>query len=265
MAANPYLPYYQPKEGAKMRVFAFHWAGASASMLNTFPKAMPDEVEFCAVQLPGRERRTAEPLLKTCQEAAVAVVDALGHMFKDGVPSAFLGHSMGTWTAFEVARELRRRGIPLPKAMFMSCFPAPQTPTGVRPWHANRGLSEAAFKDEMRTWGVNDIIFKPDVWKSFHDVFRNDFGMFDEYVFTEEPPLQGVEMHAFISEGDPKVKGEMMEGWREQTNRLGGFTLTRFTGDHFYVQDAKLRGQLAEAVAREVGNIVDFMDDAVAF
>lgn len=59
---------------------------------------------------------------------------AASRLFSDGVPFVVVGHSLGTWIAFEVASLMRERGLPLPKAAFLSAFPAPDCPEDKRPW-----------------------------------------------------------------------------------------------------------------------------------
>ena len=38
-------------------------------------------------------------------------------------------------------------------------FPAPDVPTRQRRWTPNKGLDDAAFKDECRGWGVDEAVF----------------------------------------------------------------------------------------------------------
>ena len=63
---------------------------------------------------------------------------AAARLLCDGVPFCVVGHSLGTWLAFEVASLLRERALPLPRAAFLSAFPAPDIPESDRPWKANR-------------------------------------------------------------------------------------------------------------------------------
>ena len=75
MTENKWLPYYKPLADPKLRLFAFHWAGGSASSYNGVAwQALPDGVELLAVQLPGREKRDGETTPKTAQAAAKQAV-----------------------------------------------------------------------------------------------------------------------------------------------------------------------------------------------
>ena len=63
-----WLPYRQPQPQPRLRLFGFPFAGGAASCFHPLRAALPPGVELCAVQLPGRERRLAEPTIRALQE-----------------------------------------------------------------------------------------------------------------------------------------------------------------------------------------------------
>src|SRR5438094_612961 len=79
-------------ETAALRIYAFHHAGGSASGY-LWRRFFPEEVEVCAVQLPGRESRFLQAPITRLD----AVVDELAPAIESTVdlPFAFFGHSMG--------------------------------------------------------------------------------------------------------------------------------------------------------------------------
>src|SRR6185369_9129448 len=96
--------------------------------------AVPPDIEVLGVQLPGRGSRFKEPLateLSPLLDALALEITRLG----EDAPFAFFGHSMGALIAFEVARELRRRGAPLPSHLFVSGHRAPGLPERDAPLH----------------------------------------------------------------------------------------------------------------------------------
>ena len=235
-----WLPYYAPIKDPKLRLFAFHWAGGSASAYNGLAwREFPDGVEVLAVQLPGREKRGKEETPRTAQEAARLAVKGLSRFFAEGsVPTAIFAHSMGTWVAFEFVRELRRQNLALPKILIVSNLAAPQTKEESRPWRRNAKLTDSQFKDECRAWGVKEIVMKDTFWKQFHLPFRRDFTIFDEYVYEDEDPLD-VPIVCFLSQKDPRITKDLMRLWAAQStfDADAVFELRTFTGDHFYVQE----------------------------
>ena len=86
---------------------------------------LPD-VEMCALQLPGRENRSRDPLFKRLSEAAKESAEVL-QPYLD-VPYALFGHSMGALICFELARIQRRQHRPGPVHIFVLGRRAPQLP-----------------------------------------------------------------------------------------------------------------------------------------
>ncbi|QDZ18013.1 thioesterase [Chloropicon primus] len=258
MAEKDWLPYYQPVENPKVRLFAFHWAGGSASSYNGAAwRELPEGVEVLAVQLPGREKRGGERTPSTAQEAARLTVKALSRFFvKGGVPTAIFAHSMGTWVAFEFVRELRKQNLQLPELMIVSNLAAPQTEESSRPWRRNASLTEDQFKEECRAWGVNEIVMKDNFWKNYHLPFRRDFTIFDEYKYKEEDPLDTAVV-CFLSAKDPRITRELMAPWSTQSKNKRAFELVDFPGDHFYVQDRKIVQDIVRKVGEYMAKVRD--------
>ena len=50
-----------PKPAPDLRLICFPYAGGSAHLFKGWEVYLPAEVEVCAVQLPGRAQRIAEP------------------------------------------------------------------------------------------------------------------------------------------------------------------------------------------------------------
>jgi surfactin synthase thioesterase subunit len=86
----------------RLRLFCFPYAGGGASIYRTWPDDLPRDVEVCAIQLPGRERRLSEPPLRSLQKAVEILVGVM-RPYLD-LPFALFGHSMGALLAYEVAR-----------------------------------------------------------------------------------------------------------------------------------------------------------------
>ena len=163
--------------------------GASASYFCDWEAKVGESIELCAVQLPGREARRHEQPSPTLQDAAYELVAACAELFEDpAVSYAFFGHSMGSWLAYEVCRELRRCGLRDPALLVVSDFPAPQTPEEERPWDgSNAEMAELDFQQECRDWGLPEALFLPETWNIFAEMLRRDFELFDSYVFEPLP------------------------------------------------------------------------------
>ncbi|MGB8956400.1 MAG: thioesterase domain-containing protein, partial [Tumebacillaceae bacterium] len=118
-----WIAYHQPRPSAKVRLFCFAHAGGNASAYRKWAEQMPREIEVCPVQFPGRERRWNETPIADLRE----LMETLTPLFRSvqDKPFALFGHSLGSMVAFEVARELRRTGLPAPVRLFASAGRAP--------------------------------------------------------------------------------------------------------------------------------------------
>ena len=120
------------------------------------------------------------------------------------VPWIVVGHSVGSWCAFEFARLARSLGFPPPALACLSGFPAPDIPREQRPWTANVHLDDAAFKDECRAWGVDEAVFAENAWRAFEPLLRADFALFDEYEHDDGVPKDSFGVAASSSERSKK-------------------------------------------------------------
>jgi len=135
----------KPNPEARLRLFCFPYAGGGASAYRSWAAPLPDEIEVCAIQLPGRENRLREPLFTRLAPLVETLAGALEPSFD--IPFAFFGHSMGALIAFELARFIRRRSQITPVHFFASARLAPHVVDSASPAHR---LPEATFVAQIR-------------------------------------------------------------------------------------------------------------------
>jgi medium-chain acyl-[acyl-carrier-protein] hydrolase len=231
-----------------MRVFCFPYAGGGAAVFRAWPDDLPEEVEVCAIALPGRGARLREapfnrlaPLVAVLSAAIVPYLDR---------PFAFFGHSMGALMGFEVARDLRRRGDFKPSHMFVSGYRAPQLGFLGTPIHA---LSDDAFIEELRRLNgtAHEILESDELMRLLLPMLKADFAMCEGYLYTPDAPLDCA-ISAYGGRDDGEVSAEDLRAWRAQTS--GPFTVQMFPGDHFFLESA--RRELLRAVGGELGRIL---------
>ena len=221
----------RPRSTAKSRLFCFPHAGGAASMFSRWGDFLPDEVETWSAQLPGRENRLNELPLRTMSEAVQALAEEVGP--RADLPFAFFGHSLGAQIGFELARLLRRQGMPSPFHFFVSGSCAPQLADPMPPIGH---LPDGAFLDEVcsRYGGVpQEVLDHPELLRIVMVPLRADIEMYERRGYESGQPLEcGITVLG--GHGDYLNK-DHLGGWREQTE--SEFDLLMFSGGHFFIQD----------------------------
>jgi medium-chain acyl-[acyl-carrier-protein] hydrolase len=234
----------RPAPAAGLRLFCFPYAGGGASVFYTWPRALPPEVEVCAVQFPGREARISEKPFSGVHSLVDALADVLPPWMDR--PFAFFGHSNGGLVAFELARRLRRDGRRGPAHLFVSGRPAPQMPL---PEEAIHALPEPEFLQALRRFRgtPEEILRNAEIMQMISPTLRADFSIAETYVHTPGPPL-AIPVSAYGGVGDDEVPETHIEGWREQTT--AAFRKVMFPGDHFFLNSD--RELLLRELSREL-------------
>ncbi|MEV0002886.1 thioesterase domain-containing protein [Micromonospora sp. NPDC050980] len=221
---------------APVRLFCLPYAGAGASAFRRWPAAFDTGVEVLPVQLPGRENRITEDPRFSVAEVADAIASRADR------PYAIYGHSMGGRLGFEVVRELRRTGRPLPLRLYVGGARAPH----VAAPGLFDGLSRADDAELLRRLGDGgglpaELLDHPELVELLLPLLRADFGRVDDYRYVPGEPLP-VPIVAFAGHDDRAVTREQNAAWAEHT--AAGFTLHELPGGHFFLHD-----RLAELAA----------------
>ncbi|MGA3096658.1 MAG: alpha/beta fold hydrolase, partial [Bryobacteraceae bacterium] len=217
------------------RLFCFPYAGGGAAAFAGWRLA---GVAVRPIRLPGRESRAAE----APYERMGALVEALAAAIEGYLerPFAFFGHSMGAAVAFELARLLRKRGLPQPRLLVASGARAPQFRRHYAP---PPDPSEEQFLAELRRLGgiPAEAMEDPAVLRAILPALTADAALYRRYVYTEDAPLS-LPIRAYGGSGDPHILPEHLQAWREQTT--AGFEVRMFAGGHFFPHESR-----AEALA----------------
>jgi len=229
-----WLAYDKPKPESRLRLFCFPYSGADASVFAAWQASVPDDIEICPVQLPGRGRRLAEPFVTSLDSLIVQTAQALRTDF-ESKPFALFGHSLGALICFELARYLRGHYAHMPVHLFVSGCGAPDVLPRENRIH---DLCEAEFLDKLRhmNGSLQRLLCEPELQQIFVPILRADFELFETYLYREELPLDCA-ISAFGGLQDDWVQRGHLESWRRHTTR--SFSLRMLPGDHLFVSGSR--------------------------
>jgi surfactin synthase thioesterase subunit/glycosyltransferase involved in cell wall biosynthesis len=206
---------------SRFRLFCFPHAGGSAA----FFRELREIDGVSPVQYPGRESRRVESYARSMQELVETLLADLTPALSGEF--AFFGHSMGAIVAFELTRELRRKGLSQPQLLIASSARAPQFRRDYIP--RPDPSRDELLKEVRRLEGLPDPAMAEVVLPSL----EADAALYRRYVYAEEPPLE-LPIAAIGGTDDPNVSAEHLSAWREQTT--APFEWHQINGGHFYLR-----------------------------
>jgi medium-chain acyl-[acyl-carrier-protein] hydrolase len=231
MISTDWLSRPRPDPSARLRLFCFPYAGGGDAIFRLWWQSLPDDVEVCAVRLPGRDARRATPPFSRLTPLVHALADALaGDLSR---PYALYGHSAGARVAFELAREQRRRDLPAPALLAVSGRRAPHLPER-DPLHA---LSTDQLVSRLRRFGGTPeaVLREPELMALFLPIMRADLAVNEAEPHLSEPPLS-CPIAAFGGTHDERCSPDELAAWRDHTTGPSSHSL--FPGGHFFVNTA---------------------------
>ena len=247
--SNIWFARQPSRRPARLRLFCLPYAGGGAGIYRNYSQEIPDDVEVCAIRLPGREKRFSEPAYRSVGPLVEAMADALRNDVD--LPFVIFGHSLGALVGFELSRQLRRELGVQPVSLIVSAHRAPQIPDPDPPIH---DLVDDEFIEEIQKLNGTplEVFESPEILSLVMPMLRADFCMTETYQYREDTALD-CRLRAYGGEEDDEVIRSELEPWREQAS--GDFELRMFPGGHFFIHHrhselmAALRAEL-ETVLR---------------
>lgn len=173
----------------------------------------------------------SEPRPTRLADLVPRIVDALLPWME--APFGFFGHSLGALAAFEVTRELRRRGLRQPLQLFVSGRNAPRLGCIYPLYH----LPDARLLEELLRLEPP----RPEAWRNADlveimlPIIRTDLTMNDATVYRAEAALD-LPIIAFCGSDDHLAPPESVEAWRNET--IAAFRCHVFPGKHFFLNSS---------------------------
>ncbi|GAA5077803.1 pyochelin biosynthetic protein PchC [Thermocatellispora tengchongensis] len=242
--AQRWLRTFQPRPDAPVRLVCLPHAGGTAAFYRTWGSRMPPSIEVSAVQYPGRLDRFGEPVPERMADLVAGIAAVLTGLRAEAV--VLFGHSMGAYTAYEVARVLERTEIVPLRHLVVSGLPDPDRHT---PGDVHTGDDDAVVAELRRLGGTDaELLDDPEIRDLLLPAVRGDYRIIETYRHRPGPPLS-CPITVFVGDADPEVTPEQAKGWGALTT--GGCEVVVFPGDHFYL--AGREAEVTEALAARIG------------
>ncbi|MDW7695041.1 SDR family NAD(P)-dependent oxidoreductase [Flammeovirgaceae bacterium SG7u.111] len=228
IATSKWWTSHTTKEAPQMYLYAFHDAGGSSSLYDTWEDLHP-KIELRAIELPGRGARLNDPTFTDIKQISEVIASEINEHSK-GLPFAFFGHSMGGLIAFEVVRTLRNRAQKQPFTLFTSSTPALFS------------YNRLDYRDQMAEEELisrfphlsSDRIKDENLRQDLIKIMRTDLGLISSYLYENKQPLN-LPIISLRGMEDESVSLSQIELWSKET-KASHETIER-PGGHRYVEN----------------------------
>jgi surfactin synthase thioesterase subunit len=215
-------------DDTRIPVVCLAHTGAGASFFQPWQEQVGDAVRIVALELPGREKRFAEELCHTVDEAVADLLPRVLEVAGERGEVALFGHCLGAMIAYELAERLAQEGVAV-RQLLLSGAPGPTV-------HRERkatGLPDQEFLDQLEELAgfSHPALEDADMAELLLPTLRADQEMYEDYRRTALEPLD-IPIVTFRGAADTLVSAEDVAQWQlASTRALSQF---EFDGGHMY-------------------------------
>ena len=224
----------QIKNNAKVRLFCFPYAGSSAVVTYKFlVDSLPEDIEVCPVEFPGRGGRMAEKLISDISIAVDQISEEITDYFEK--PYIFFGHSMGALVAYELSHLLIKKYDSRPLKLYLSAHMAPNIRKDEKIMHL---LTGDEFLDELIKMNglATEILQHKELLDLMLPIIKNDYKLCETYQYADKERLN-IPFQVFGGKEDKDVKFDHLEEWSNLTS--SECNIEMLDGDHFFISKQK--------------------------
>lgn len=211
-----------------MKLFCIPFSGGNAYSYSGFRKYLPADLELCGLELPGRGKRIAEPLLYRVE----AMTEDLLRQIDDKIDGryAIFGHSLGALLAFTLCRTISAKGLNLPGILFLSG----QTAASLMVPGEKYNLDDDELLQLIREMEgtPEELLADPDFLHYFLPVIKADFQSVAAYRHVPSGPAMKIPIAVLLGKQDLTSK-EDASLWQLETEST--FSIHQFEGGHFFI------------------------------
>jgi surfactin synthase thioesterase subunit len=236
----------RPRDGAPLRLFCFHHAGAGAMAFAGWAGRIGPQVSVVPVRLPGRESRLGEARITDVASLFDEFDEHLGPLLEQG-PYAFYGHSLGALVAYRFAEHRIGSGRQAPVGVVVGACMPPDLPN---PLIGAGHLDDEALLALLSSFGgvPEELLARPKWLREMLATTRADLSLGRALREGARTPLP-CPIWAFAGKSDRVATPGAVAQWERWTT--SSFRFRTLAGGHFFVRDDELPRVLGELLAEE--------------
>jgi medium-chain acyl-[acyl-carrier-protein] hydrolase len=220
--------YFKDSSSEKISLFCLHHAGGNAEFFLPWKQHLPQHIQLCPIQLPGRSFLSHIQLEPNFNNISKLIAQTIS---KHSENSNFIlfGHSMGAMLAFHVSHLLTKQ----PLLLCLSGLEAPLF------WNT-KAFSQRAYKSDLLKWMIQN--YYPDLSNTnelaealnpFVETLRNDLLLCVSHQLSEIKKFEG-KVLIFNAQDDELIDHSKIAEW---INFCPQVNLINFqNGGHFFLR-----------------------------
>ena len=248
---NLWLPKGLAKPTANWILFCLPFAGGNAQYYRNWQELLPQWLELCPLQPPGRGERLRHKALETITDMAHEASLAVQLKIKPGKKIAIFGHSMGSLLAFETTKALLKKGVSV-EYLFISGYNAPHIK---RKQYDIHDKPDDFVLNSLKDYGgtSKEMLASPDMRELYLPTVRADFKALETYRCKDKTAFD-IPLLVTYGEKDDAVSTSSIKQWKNYTTNF--FELIKMPGEHFYLTDE--RKTLVREIVERLANATIF-------
>jgi surfactin synthase thioesterase subunit len=217
-----------PQPSPRARLLCFPYGGGGASYFRAWQELLGEEIEVCAIQLPGREGRYSEPRLREIEPLLTVLRDELAPLLQ-GPPVHLFGYSLGAGIAHAFATQCLQESTRADIRSIIACACS----AGVQDRRDTGTYTDESFLAFIDSLGglPAAVMANPGLRAIALGILRDDFSLAESINLADAPPIS-VPVMALGGDSDPSVSLAGLEAWRNKTTAT--FERHLYCGDHFF-------------------------------
>lgn len=218
-----------------MQLFLLHFAGGSCYSFEFLKKNINSDIDFIALEIPGRGKRFEEALLKNKEQVIQDYFNQIKKL-RNKQPYIIYGHSMGATLGLSITKKMEEIND-FPSHLIVSGNPGPGVKESYEKQQKGKRylMKDEDFKEELRELGgvPEEILENNELYHFFSPIMRADFEVLEKDNYSEDGLIIKTPIYALM--GTKEEQCHEIDNWKRFTS--GEFQFQILDGDHFFIND----------------------------